>query len=440
VYKVFFVDDEAAMRAGFRDSMNWNNSNFVLAGEASDGELALPLISETLPDILVTDVRMPFMDGIELSRRVARTMPWVKIIILSGHDEFDYAKQAIKIGVSEYLLKPVTSEALFQALENAAARIELERERRRTIEDLKKAATDARRLQTEKLLSCIVYGTTTDFPFEESELGAFVYALSFQTMLIEIVFRESGESGDVESAWIDETSELARARSSILKILESNDSVRSFPEGAERIVCVCASDDETLEDEIYAIAQAVKYDTERSGPYRVSVALGALARNVSELPKSMSCAKKAMKYIEGTGHGYILGYRDIENRDVHGEHGAQTGGSMASRYQEIIEKSREYIWAHYADGAVSLNSVAEFIGLSPNHFSTVFSQETGETFIEHLTRTRLLKAQELLRSTPTRASEIAYMVGYNDPHYFSYVFKKRTGMSPSEYRKSAANN
>jgi two-component system response regulator YesN len=157
-YKVFFVDDEAAMRAGLRNSIHWEGSDFTLTGEAPDGELALPLISETLPDILITDVRMPFMDGLELSRRVARTMPWVKIIILSGHDEFEYARQAIKIGVSEYLLKPVTSGTLFRALESAAREIEAERERRRAIEGLKKEVSDARRFQTERVLSGLVYG------------------------------------------------------------------------------------------------------------------------------------------------------------------------------------------------------------------------------------------------------------------------------------------
>jgi two-component system response regulator YesN len=428
VYKVFFADDEAAMRAGLRDSMNWENSEFSLVGEAPDGELALPLISETLPDILITDVRMPFMDGIELSRRVARTMPWVRIIILSGHDEFDYAKQAIKIGVSEYLLKPVTSEALFQALKSAASQIEAERERRRTMDDLRKAVTDASRLRIEKLLSCLVYGTGDSL---SESLGTFVSAPCFQTMLVEIIYSPT-DAADESS----ELAKLARTREGVLEILASNESAMAFPEGAERVVCVFASDDKmAIEDEAYAAAQAVKYETERSSPFRVSVALGSLVRHSSELPKSMSCAKKAMRWIDRAGHGYILGYRDIETAD----RGAQASGAgaMTSRYREIIEKSREYIRAHYSDGSVSLFSVAESVGLSPNHFSTIFSQETGETFIEHLTRTRLLKAQELLRSTPARASEIAYMVGYNDPHYFSYVFKKRVGTSPSEYRKSA---
>jgi two-component system response regulator YesN len=132
----------------------------------------------------------------------------------------------------------------------------------------------------------------------------------------------------------------------------------------------------------------------------------------------------------------ILGYRDVEN----GVGEQKKTAPRHSKYSAIIEKSREYIGERYSDSAISLNSVADYVGLSPNHFSTVFSQETGETFIEFLTSTRLKKAGELLRTMVTRSSEIAYMVGYNDPHYFSYVFKKNMGVSPSDYRRQEDNS
>ena len=134
MYKVFFVDDEASMRAGIRESINWDDSGFILAGEAPDGEMALSLMQEIMPDILITDIRMPFMDGIELSRQSKKTMPWIKIIILSGHDEFEYAKQAISIGVEDYLLKPVTPAMLMETLSKIAERID--NERRSNVEKL----------------------------------------------------------------------------------------------------------------------------------------------------------------------------------------------------------------------------------------------------------------------------------------------------------------
>jgi two-component system response regulator YesN len=115
--------------------MNWDTSGFTLAGEAPDGEMALSLMQDIAPDILITDVKMPFMDGLELARLTKQSMPWVKIIILSGHDEFEYARQAITAGVEEYLLKPVTSAKLFETLGRIAQKIEEENEKERLERD-----------------------------------------------------------------------------------------------------------------------------------------------------------------------------------------------------------------------------------------------------------------------------------------------------------------
>jgi two-component system response regulator YesN len=99
-----------------------------------------------------------------------------------------------------------------------------------------------------------------------------------------------------------------------------------------------------------------------------------------------------------------------------------------------IRQAKEYIEHHYADPELSLNEVAARANLSPSHFSAVFSQETHQTFKEYLTQTRINKAKELLRMTMLRSADIAYQVGYNDPHYFSSVFKRNTGLSPMEFR------
>jgi AraC-like DNA-binding protein len=204
------------------------------------------------------------------------------------------------------------------------------------------------------------------------------------------------------------------------------------------VVCLfAAGDDDSLEEDAYATAQAVKYEIERRHACAVSVAIGSTVKRVSDLPKSLSHAKRAMRHMERLGRRMIVGFRDIDpdslREPLEGKR-PPVHGIKSSRYCDVIEKSTEYIREHFAEGNVSLNTVAEFVGLSPNHFSAVFSQETGETFIECLTKTRLRKAGELLKTTSIRSSEIAYRVGYNDPHYFSYVFKKNIGLSPSEYR------
>ena len=125
--KVFLVEDEIIVREGIRDRINWVENGFEFSGEASDGELAYPMIQQIKPDIVITDIKMPFMDGLALSRLIRNELPWTKIIILSGYDEFQYAKEAISIGVTDYLLKPIGSAKVLETLLKISDTMEEER-------------------------------------------------------------------------------------------------------------------------------------------------------------------------------------------------------------------------------------------------------------------------------------------------------------------------
>lgn len=126
--KVFLVEDEMVIRRGIKNSIDWEKEGYIFCGEASDGELAYPMIIKEKPDILITDIRMPFMDGLELCKLVKEELPNIKILILSGYDEFDYAKEAIRLGVTEYLLKPISSGKLLEALNGVSESIRREKE------------------------------------------------------------------------------------------------------------------------------------------------------------------------------------------------------------------------------------------------------------------------------------------------------------------------
>ena len=126
--KVFLAEDEFIVRQGIKNNIDWEKNGFEFCGEASDGELAFPIICREKPDIVITDIRMPFMDGLVLSRLIRRELPQTKIIILSGHEEFEYAKAAIQIGVEEYLLKPIRGEELLQVVNHVAEKIRRERQ------------------------------------------------------------------------------------------------------------------------------------------------------------------------------------------------------------------------------------------------------------------------------------------------------------------------
>ena len=127
--KVFLVEDESVIRDGLRDNIPWEQYGYQFVGEAADGEMALPLIRKTRPDVLITDIKMPFMDGLSLSKIVSGEFPKMKIIIISGYDDFEYARQAIEVGVEQYLLKPITRLTLKKTLLELKEKIEQEQDK-----------------------------------------------------------------------------------------------------------------------------------------------------------------------------------------------------------------------------------------------------------------------------------------------------------------------
>ena len=156
MYKVFLVDDEIVIRENIRNSFPWEGnggSEFTLVGEAPDGEIALQTMQDVKPDILITDIRMPFMDGMQLCEAVSHTMPWVQIVILSGYDDFAYAQQAISLGVKEYLLKPVSAQQLLEVLQRIAGRIREQRRQQADIQRIKEQFASSSAFLREKLLS-----------------------------------------------------------------------------------------------------------------------------------------------------------------------------------------------------------------------------------------------------------------------------------------------
>lgn len=128
--KVFIAEDESIVREGLRDMIPWEKYGFEFVGDAPDGEMALPMLRRVKPDILITDIRMPFMDGLSLSRIVSRELPETKIIITSGYSDFEYVRQAIALNVDQYLLKPLTRADMIKALESTRQKIEGEREQK----------------------------------------------------------------------------------------------------------------------------------------------------------------------------------------------------------------------------------------------------------------------------------------------------------------------
>ena len=540
MYKVFLVEDEIVVREGIRNSIPWEKTPYTLAGEAPDGEMALSIIMDLKPDILITDIKMPFMDGLTLCRIVKKTLPWIKILILSGHDEFEYARKAISIGVEEYLLKPVSSRDMIAALDKIAARIDEEKEKLLSIEHLKKQAQSHADILRERWLLDLVHGRIPPGETIEQarELGLDLIARSYIAAVIAVL--------PPAEKTAEEHARFLSVKAIVESITEQYSNVILFPADEKRYVMVIRENspgadaggtkkaEETPEESVYSIAQGIKYEVERYTEYKIAVGIGPVVERPGEISRSFYSADAVMvrqaalglsritdeRSFSGEGNFDQTGLLNIEvdplvarlryasrkdvdsiikgYADILGEESGKNqmleyyifgdiivgaskiieelGGDIKQiipfslqqneikeiinsreifyekirallhaviefresrtegRYQSVILKAKDYIERNYGNQDISLHTVASHVGISPNHLSTVFSQETGENFIEYLTRVRIERAKNLLSATGMKSADIAYETGFSDPHYFSFIFKKNTGLSPREYR------
>ena len=404
--KVFLVDDEIVIREGIRTSFPWEETDYVLVGEAPDGEMALPMIRDTQPDILITDIRMPFMDGIALCSAVRSQMPWIGIIILSGYDEFEYARKGIQLGVREYMLKPVTAAELKQALDRIS-----EAMRKEQREHSVRRTDSNQRFLREKLLDSLYSEDQREGDAQavaEQLRGMGISIAAPRYAVIDVAFEPAGDA-------YAELAELAEGSGGIVHISPSRTGCR---------VLVLGDNDQDAEERAYAFGASIATELERIGCGGIRISIGEIVESPEQIFRSLKSARHIRHVLtdQADSSPRIVGVREFTE-----DSGERSAAVTTAR-------AKMYLSEHYQDGNLMLQDVAAAVGMSNSRFSTVFAQECGKTFTEYLTGLRLEKARELLKTTEKRSSQIAFEVGYNDSHYFSYQFKKNVGMTPGEYR------
>lgn len=361
MYRVFLVEDESLIRQGIKKLVSWNEYGFTFVGEAQDGELAWSLIQQEKPDIVITDIKMPFMDGLTLSRLIKQELPSTSVIILSGFDEFRYAKEAIGIGVDEYLLKPLSKEQLIDVLckvkEKRDKRI-LEHNKIQNVLDVSDkdfGTLDVKKIDQRIIETFLVHGLIED-------VKAFVddYFNSIgEKALKSIIFRQ-------------------------YVVMHIQFTVQAFME------------------KISVAEELMKSQSEHQ----------------MEFVDAISSVKQAKYYTEHLITNAILIRDQIAK----------------CKYSGMMDKVIQYMKNHFSDHDIDLTRVAQVANVTNTYFSGVFRQQMGKTFVEYLTELRMTRAKELLRCTDKNTGAIAVEVGYNDPHYFSSLFKKINGCSPRDYR------
>lgn len=530
--KVFLVEDEVIIRSGVKKSINWEQEGYEFVGEASDGELAYPMILKEKPDILITDIRMPFMDGLELSRLVKKELPDIKILILSGYDEFEYAKKAIKIGVTEYLLKPISAAKLTEVLNAVAETIRQENEEKNLLETYfaemrENTERDKMRLFEKLLMGDLSMGEILE---AGERFGMNLGASCYKIVLFKIL-------ANLENHVYAE--QMVDACSSVEQAASMMEGVYVFQRGVEGwAFLLTAQDEKSMEESAKILYQNLKQAMKNYTQLECFGGIGSTVPRIRSLKQSFREADRAFaaRFVEEANQ--IISQKEFEKSQM--EEGLKMQGVVqigksremlqkflsngtreevkafsdayisrieeenirstmvrqyvvidvcivilsfcerissanrlqeeaeelqkmmqkihslseikkyvvrllneaielrdaesGRRYSDLIAAAKKEIENHYMTEEISLNTVAISVGMSPSYFSSIFSKEAGKTFVEYLTEVRIEKAKEFLMCSSMKTSEIGYEVGYKDPHYFSYIFKKVQGCSPKEYR------
>lgn len=540
--KIFLAEDEVIVRETIKRMIPWEDLGFELVGEAADGEMALPLLLRQKPDLLITDIKMPFMDGLTLAKVAKKEIPGLKVVILSGYDDFNYAKQAINIGVEDYLLKPITKNALIERLTEIRSRYEHEKTQKEYYEKFHREMQAYEKNSSRDFFEALVSGSMDMMEiYRRSEkLGLDIVAEAYNVLIFTMNCEEdfSGQRKGY-SEWEAESLELLEeffsentsamlfrcnifsygvlikgqketieentrsCVSEIQRILDRKEQKRQWFVAAGEPVERLSQIQKSYYSASRAFSQRYLYDenilyydemasmekknvTEDDSTYLQKVDVNALNPVILQKFLSNGLLEETENFVKD--YFYAIGQEPLESlvfrnyvtlnvrfsvmsflkeigcdtrtleqedtEDVLSESSKSLENAIAyaekiisqaialrdqnsgNKNRSILKTAVDFIDSHYMEEDMSLNKAANAANVSANHFSALFSQNMGQTFIEYLTNLRMNKAKEYLRCTSMRSSEIAGEIGYKDAHYFSYLFKKTQGMTPSDYRKA----
>lgn len=529
-YRVLLVDDEEEIRSGVGSKIDWKGLGFELVGEAENGEEALELADSLRPDLVMTDIKMPYMDGLTLCSHLARRFPAAKLVVFSGFDDFEYAKQAIRFKVSEYILKPINAAELTSVLQKLRVQLDAEREERRNLEALRRRYQESLPVLREQFYTRLLDGRVP--PQRVRELAArYDVRLDGESWTAALAHfdlpggEEPGPIGPGEllplsvQQLIDENLDLPgctfktclyndtvaviagfSATSGILSFLDALGRIcklaRSYLglrltfgvgspcSGPHDLKIPAAEARSALDYRVLVGAGRVIYiddlEPDRSarlafdeaderdlagaiklgGEEEIHAVIDRLMRRVQD--SRLPLAECQCFFLELVSCLIRLSRADSLNlTEVFGPDFSGTAlltdfnspGDLGRwctarclRIRELIrrqrsdstrrtvEKACSYIGENFSDGSLSVERLCEYLHLSPAYFSTIFKRETGMSFTNYVTNIRMEAAARLLRDTDDKTYLIAEKTGFVDANYFSYVFKKHFGLSPSRYR------
>lgn len=528
LYNIMIADDEAEVREGIVRKIDWEAAGFQIVAQVENGQEALEKAESLDIDVVLTDIKMPFMDGLTFGTHLQRLHPSVKLVIFTGFDKFEYAKEAIKLNVIEYVLKPVNAEELTQVLKRIKLTLDDELAKRRNIDMLTEAYKNSLPLMRDHFLSQVMLGTVSSQEIE-SQLKYFEIPINIAKYKVVTVFELDIIGG--ESPIIDKKLLPISLKQLVDDCLKTYCHHASFI-SSSAVIAATAWDDDPIENMMMA-ANEVCLEFARVYKANVTAGIGRTYEDVRSIHESFAEAKSAVEYKLVMQSNRVIYIKDVElterspmiydNRYEHLLLSAVKFGSieqirslldsilskldgidksdwryqaymmsvlstvfqMISRYGlddneilgdssqrflmlmsqntpekmkkwiadtcvnisknirekritaaiNLVEQAKQFINENYHCTHLTVDIICEHLHISQSYFSTIFKQEAGISYVGYLTDVRMEEALRLLNETDDKTYIIAQKVGYDEPNYFSYVFKKKFGASPSQYRK-----
>lgn len=536
LYRIILVDDEEEARTSIIKKINWEEAGFQVIGDAENGQDAFEKIEAMEPDVVLTDIRMPYMDGLTLAERVRQRYPSIKIVIFSGFDDFEYAKQAIKLNVIEYILKPVNVEELTAILKKIKNSLDHEIAQRRNVDLLREHYRRSLPIIREQFLNDMIHRKISQEEIQEKLEDYGIDILHAKKWVVSVIEVEKEEIRGEKRLSLHQEEELIpiSVRQLIQEMLQDTCRMALFtsPQETEQVLIAAIDEGGTQTGLINVLGDVCK-EAKRVLEVPITIGIGQGAMSLTEISTSYRQAMDALGYKAMIGTGGTIYINDVEpmnpgklvwdGRDeselfaavkfgpeekiraaveeitqrmerakVHVSQrrifilsvtnsiirmvqqyeldSPEMAGGWENKIQEwmesgfkkedfgswltqtslwinqamnqeressmkqIIQEAKRYIQENYPDPELSVEKLCRHLHMSPAYFSTMFKKETGQTYIAYLTEVRLNKAVELLNKTDDKTYVIASKVGYQEQNYFSYVFKKNFGVSPSKYR------
>lgn len=411
LYTLIVADDEDELREAVCTMVPWQEYGFKLLGSASNGLDALQMVEQYEPDLLLTDIRMPFISGIELARHVREVRPATNIAFLSGYDDFEYAKQAIQYNIISYMLKPLTLDGLIAELRIIRKKIDAQFALFRQAE-AQEAAQD-------KLTPMLMPLVLDDYAEAWDDLQAEAYGRECgllrdeldkpcYTVMVSTLLDKAGANRTTPSF-------VAPVNSLSSKYLRG---VNFFAGG--KVISVLMGKPSDFEEYLHILADEISQMAVRILGMRCRIGISRMTNSLTALHTAYKEAMEALRQGDPS-ESYVQFINDLAP--------AAKGGHL------LCKRALEALDQHYMEEDLSLVSLSGMLDVSPNHLSACIKKYAGETFINILIGKRMEAARELLVNSTMKIQNIAKKCGYTDQHYFSYCFKKYCGESPNAMRR-----